>query len=324
MTACYKNAGRWLAGRRPPSYADPGPCPALCLALLAVCAFLVLASWLLQGDLYGRVFRETIVAVIITVVRGRGNTSFAADICATCLLQPVLVVAGPPLGVATAAVAAVARGAPYIFSSRHVLGLVTACILFMGMLQMMSGASGSRPAAAANTTVGVGVCDGVQQCCYGGRASRDGQWLQRNIPAAYPHAHLRDSCVTKLGAGAKVARDYKDWRTTRVVGGESFVVNLSARHCSSCHKKVQEAVSAIQDAQMGTGGVGAEAGVATAGGSGADVELDIASATVDVLTMQLLHRNNSLQRSLSQSSKELGRFVCMCVYVYMHMQIFDL
>jgi len=48
-----------------------------------LCAFLVLASWLLQGDLYGRVFRETIVAVIITVVRGRGNTSFAADICAT-------------------------------------------------------------------------------------------------------------------------------------------------------------------------------------------------------------------------------------------------
>ena len=94
MTACYKNAGRWLAGRRPPSYADPGPCPALCLALLAVCAFLVLASWLLQGDLYGRVFRDTIVAVIvIAVVRGRGNTSFAADICATCLLQPVLVVA---------------------------------------------------------------------------------------------------------------------------------------------------------------------------------------------------------------------------------------
>ena len=134
MTACYKNAGRWLAGRRPPSYADSGPCPALWLALLAVCAFLVLASWLLLGDLYGRVFRETIVAVIITVVRGRGNTSFAADICATCLLQPVFVVAGPPLGVATAAVAAVARGAPYIFSSRHVLGLVTACILFMGML----------------------------------------------------------------------------------------------------------------------------------------------------------------------------------------------
>ena len=140
MTACYKNAGRWLAGRRPPSYADSGPCPALCLALLAVCAFLVLASWLLQGDLYGRVFHDTIVAVIVVaVVRGRGNTSFAADICATCLLQPVLVVAGPPLGVATAAVAAVARGAPYIFSSRHVLGLVTACILFMGMLQMMSG-----------------------------------------------------------------------------------------------------------------------------------------------------------------------------------------
>ena len=113
MTACYKNAGRWLAGRRPPSYADSGPCPALLLALLAVCAFLVLASWLLQGDLYGRVFRETIVSVIlITVLRGRDNTSFAADIRATCLLQPVFVVAGPPLGVATTALAAVARGAP--------------------------------------------------------------------------------------------------------------------------------------------------------------------------------------------------------------------
>jgi len=48
--------------------------------------------------------------IVITVVRGRGNTSFAADICATCLLQPVFVVAGPPLGVATAALAAVARG----------------------------------------------------------------------------------------------------------------------------------------------------------------------------------------------------------------------
>jgi len=59
-----------------------------------------------------------------------------------------------PLGVAMAALAAMARGAPYIFSIRHVLGLVTACILFMGMLQMMSGAGGPRPAAAANTTVG--------------------------------------------------------------------------------------------------------------------------------------------------------------------------
>mmetsp|Transcript_84084 Transcript_84084/g.136294 ORF Transcript_84084/g.136294 Transcript_84084/m.136294 type:complete len:197 (-) Transcript_84084:463-1053(-) len=96
----------------------------------------------------------------------------------------------------------------------------------MGMLQMMSGAGGPRPAAAVNTTVG--ECDGVQQCCYGGRASRDGQWLQRNIPAAYPHVHFLDSCVTKQGVGAKVARDYKDWRTIPVVGGESFVVNEEA------------------------------------------------------------------------------------------------
>ena len=45
----------------------------------------MLASWLLQGDLYGRVFRDTIVSVIvITMVRRRGNTLFAADMCATC------------------------------------------------------------------------------------------------------------------------------------------------------------------------------------------------------------------------------------------------
>jgi len=113
--------------------------------------------------------------------------------------------------------------------------------------------------------------------------------------------------VTKLDAGAKVARDYKDWRTTRVVGGESFVVNLSARHCKSCHKKVQQAVSGIQDAQMGTGGVGAEAGVATAGGSGADVQLDIASATADVLTMQLLHRNTQGAKKLVRKRRRSGQ-----------------
>ena len=39
------------------------------------------------------------------------GTSFASDLFVTCLLQPVLVVAGPPFVVATAAVAAVARGA---------------------------------------------------------------------------------------------------------------------------------------------------------------------------------------------------------------------
>ena len=127
MTACYKNPGRWLAGRRPPVHGASQPCPALWLALLGVGAVLVLASWLLQGELYGRAFREAILAVMVmAVVRGSGNTSFASDLFVTCLLQPVLVVAGPPFVVATAALAAVARGAPYLFSGRHVVGLVTA------------------------------------------------------------------------------------------------------------------------------------------------------------------------------------------------------
>jgi len=37
MTACYKNAGRWLAVRRSPSYADSGPCPALLGTAGCVC-----------------------------------------------------------------------------------------------------------------------------------------------------------------------------------------------------------------------------------------------------------------------------------------------
>ena len=49
----------------------------------------------------------------LSLWRGSGNTSFASDLFVTCLLQTVLVVAGPPFVVATAAVAAVARGAPY-------------------------------------------------------------------------------------------------------------------------------------------------------------------------------------------------------------------
>ena len=132
-----------------------------------------------------------------------------------------------------------------------------------------------------------------------------------------------DSCVTKQGAGTRAARDYKDWMTIPVVGGESYVVNSSLCHCKVCQRKVQEAVNAVHEAQMGTGGVGAETGVATGDDSCADVELDISRATENVLIMQLLHRNTSLQRSLSQSCKELSRFVCMCVYMYMHMQIFD-
>jgi len=99
-------------------------------------------------------------------------------------------------------------------------------------------------------------------------------------------------------------------RTIPVVGGESYVVDSSPRHCKICQRKVQETVNAVHEVQMGTGGVGAETGVATGGDSGADVELDISRATENVLIMQLLHRNTSLQRSLSQSCKDLSRFVC--------------
>ena len=129
--------------------------------------------------------------------------------------------------------------------------------------------------------------------------------------------------MTKQGAGTRATRDYKDWRTIPVVSGESYIVNSSPRHCKIYQRKVQEAVNAVHEAQMGTGGVGVQTGVATGGDSGADVELDIFRATKNVLIMQLLHRNTSLQRCLSQSCKELSRFVCMCVYMYMHMQIFD-
>ena len=122
------------------------------------------------------------------MVRGSGNTSFASDLFVTCLLQLVLVVAGPPFVVVTAAVAAVARRAPYLFSGWHVVGLVTACILFLGKMQMMSGAGSSGPAAAASTIDGEHV--GVQQCCYGGRAMLGGQWLENTNSAAYPHAQF--------------------------------------------------------------------------------------------------------------------------------------
>jgi hypothetical protein len=67
---CYKNPGRWFARRRLPAHGDSEPCPALWLALLAVGAFFVLASWLLQGELYGPVFRESIVVVIVITVPG--------------------------------------------------------------------------------------------------------------------------------------------------------------------------------------------------------------------------------------------------------------
>jgi len=140
------------------------------------------------------------------VVRGSGNTSFASDLCdlptATCSRG-----CGPALCCGDGSVGAVARGAPYLFSGRHVVGLVTACIIFLGMMQMMSGAVSSGPAAGASTIDGEHA--GVYQCCYGGRAMLGGQWVENTYSATYPHARFLDSCVTKQGGGAKVARDYQ-------------------------------------------------------------------------------------------------------------------
>ena len=97
-------------------------------------------------------------------------------------------------------------------------------------------------------------------------------------------------------------------------GGESFVVNSSARHCKRCRKKIQHAVTAVD-----TGGVGAavDASASTAGG-GRDTHAvhDLARATSDVQCLQLLQRNMSLQRALKQSRKELDRHVCVYVTSY--------
>ena len=149
---------------------------------------------------------------VVTMVCGSGNSLFASDLFVTCLLQPVLAVAGPPFVVATVAVAAVARRAPYLFSGRHVVGLVRACILLLGMMQMMSGAVSSGPAAPASTIDG----EHADVCCCEGRAMLGGQWLENTNSAAYPHARFLDSCMTKQGGGAKFARDYQDWRTIPV------------------------------------------------------------------------------------------------------------
>jgi len=70
MTICYKNPGRWFAWRWLPAHGNSVPCPAFWLALLAVGAFFVLVNWLLQGELYGRVFRESVVVVIVITVQG--------------------------------------------------------------------------------------------------------------------------------------------------------------------------------------------------------------------------------------------------------------
>ena len=91
-------------------------------------------------------------------------------------------------------------------------------------------------------------------------------------------------------------------------GGESFVVNSSARHCKRCQSKIHDAVRAVD-----TGGGGAAVDTSAGGGSDTDAVHDLARATSDVLCLQLLQRNMSLQRALKQSRKQLDRHV----YVYM-------
>ena len=65
MTMCYKNPGRWFARRRLPAHGNSKPCPAIWLALLTVGDFFVLTSWLLQVEVFGRVFCESIVVMIV-------------------------------------------------------------------------------------------------------------------------------------------------------------------------------------------------------------------------------------------------------------------
>jgi len=144
------------------------------------------------------------------------------------------------------------------------------------MMQMMSGAGSSSPATTDSTIDGEHA--GVQQYCYGGRAMLGGQWLENTNSAAYPLARFLDSCVTKQGGGVKFARDYQDWRTIPVEGGESFVVNSSARHCKRCRKKIQHAVTAV-----GTGGVGPAVDASAGGGTDTDAVHDLDRATSDVL-----------------------------------------
>ena len=91
-----------------------------------------------------------------------------------------------------------------------------------------------------------------------------------------------------------------------MAGGDSFVVNSSTRHCQRCRKKIQDAVRAVD-----TGGVGAAVDASAGGGSDTDAVHDLARATSDVLGLQLLQRNMSLQRALKQSRKELDRHVCV-------------
>jgi len=65
-----------------------------------------------------------------------------------------------------------------------------------------------------------------------------------------------------------------------------------------------------------TGGVGAAVDTSAGGGRDTDAVHDLARATSDVLGLQLLQRNMSLQRALKQSRKELDRHVCVYMTSY--------
>ena len=90
-------------------------------------------------------------------------------------------------------------------------------------------------------------------------------------------------------------------------GGESFVVNSSARHCKRCRKKIQHAVTAVD-----TGGVGAVVDASAGGGRDTDAVHDLARATSDVLGLQLLQRNMVYIC--------LYIHTCVFVYAYIHAQ----
>jgi len=100
---------------------------------------------------------------------------------------------------------------------------------------------------------------------------------------------------------------------------ESFVVNLSARHCKRCRKKIQHALTAVE-----TGGVGAAVDASAGGGTDKDAVHDLARATSDVLGLQLLQPNMSLQRALKQSRKELDRHGCVYMTSYALLPSFSL
>ena len=97
------------------------------------------------------------------------------------------------------------------------------------------------------------------------------------------------------------------------------MVNSSARHCNRCHKKIRHAVTAVD-----TGGVGAAVDASAGGGRDTDAVHDLARATSDVLGLQLLQRNMSLQRALKQSRKELDRHVCVYMTSYALLPSFSL